>query len=339
MSRRRENRQTMGLAKAGRRRERTARRKHRPRRQRYSSLSLSEINMTNRRLRKAVVALLGTTALGTASLTAQAAQSVYTPNGSGGWVAFSTGDPVGALTGTASQASTNGGIYTWDGHNNTSMDPSAAGYGWGHNAKFYYFELTTASDITITQTELTNTANFNPAFTIWKTAGYTNPGDVNGNGHSFEQTGLSSLPGINNATPWLSDPNSGGATDYLGYANTGPTGWINGAGKTIANGQVGAGFTGSFSATTGGSVAQMILQNLAIGKYLIAAGSNTACGSFGSNTLAACPTSGLTGSYSFSIAQSAATPAPVPIPAAVWLFGSALAGLGVIGQRKDRSAA
>jgi hypothetical protein len=30
--------------------------------------------------------------------------------------------------------------------------------------------------------------------------------------------------------------------------------------------------------------------------------------------------------------------APVPIPAAVWLFGSALAGLGVIGRRKDQAA-
>lgn len=30
--------------------------------------------------------------------------------------------------------------------------------------------------------------------------------------------------------------------------------------------------------------------------------------------------------------------APVPLPAAVWLFGSALAGLGVIGRRRDRRA-
>lgn len=31
--------------------------------------------------------------------------------------------------------------------------------------------------------------------------------------------------------------------------------------------------------------------------------------------------------------------APVPIPAAVWLFGSALAGMGVVGRRKDKPAA
>lgn len=30
--------------------------------------------------------------------------------------------------------------------------------------------------------------------------------------------------------------------------------------------------------------------------------------------------------------------APVPVPAAVWLFGSALAGMGVIGRRKERKA-
>ena len=29
--------------------------------------------------------------------------------------------------------------------------------------------------------------------------------------------------------------------------------------------------------------------------------------------------------------------APVPIPAAVWLFGSALAGMGIIGRRKSQS--
>jgi hypothetical protein len=29
----------------------------------------------------------------------------------------------------------------------------------------------------------------------------------------------------------------------------------------------------------------------------------------------------------------------VPVPAAVWLFGSALAGMGVIGRRKDKAAA
>lgn len=33
------------------------------------------------------------------------------------------------------------------------------------------------------------------------------------------------------------------------------------------------------------------------------------------------------------------TTAPVPVPAAVWLFGSALAGMGVIGRRKERAKA
>jgi hypothetical protein len=40
--------------------------------------------------------------------------------------------------------------------------------------------------------------------------------------------------------------------------------------------------------------------------------------------------------YVLNISQAVA---PVPIPAAAWLFGSALAGLGVIGRRKDKAAA
>ncbi len=38
--------------------------------------------------------------------------------------------------------------------------------------------------------------------------------------------------------------------------------------------------------------------------------------------------------YSLSI-----TSAPVPVPAAVWLFGSALAGMGVLGRRKEKATA
>jgi len=38
--------------------------------------------------------------------------------------------------------------------------------------------------------------------------------------------------------------------------------------------------------------------------------------------------------YKLNITTSA-----VPVPAAVWLFGSALAGMGIIGRRKDRAVA
>lgn len=48
---------------------------------------------------------------------------------------------------------------------------------------------------------------------------------------------------------------------------------------------------------------------------------------------------GGTGSADDAVAYSVlVTTSPVPVPAAVWLFGSALAGMGVIGRRRQRTA-
>lgn len=59
---------------------------------------------------------------------------------------------------------------------------------------------------------------------------------------------------------------------------------------------------------------------LAAGDYTLYIGGNTSDTSAGKN-------------FALSISAS-----PVPVPAAVWLFGSALAGLGAIGRRKDKAA-
>lgn len=45
-----------------------------------------------------------------------------------------------------------------------------------------------------------------------------------------------------------------------------------------------------------------------------------------------------TGVDNYKLAISSSLTAPVPVPAAVWLFGSALAGMGVIGRRKKKGA-
>jgi len=265
------------------------------------------------KLQKAVAVALAGSALGATALPANAQNTYYVPN-----TTIGVGAPtVGALPASYTVAGTVP-IFAWDGHNNT---PGGLGYGWGHNAHWVVFNLTSATALDIKMTDTTtggNAGNFNSAFTLWSTAGYTDPGGVSGSGHSFSQVSTASASG------WLTNAAEGGVTGFIGYANSGPTGWNN------ANGEaVGAGGGGSF--TVGGHNAELVTGVLAPGQYLMALGGSLACGSFAGNNLASCGSLTGSGSYSLTISQ-------VPIPAAVWLLGSALAGMGVIGRRKDRAA-
>lgn len=83
-------------------------------------------------------------------------------------------------------------------------------------------------------------------------------------------------------------------------------------------------YVGHDSTTTDGGSVTHVFNNLAAGKYLLWIGGN-----------------GATNSNEFYKANLsvAAVPAAVPVPAAVWLFGSALAGMGIIGRRRDKPVA
>jgi hypothetical protein len=274
-------------------------------------------------LHKAIRSVLAGAALAGASMGVNA-QTILTPNGSGGWAVWD-GSDAATLTGAASRTAS-GGIYTWDGHNNSGAGSATAGYGWGHNTNWYVFNLTTASNVTIT--EASSSTNFNPAFTVFASGGYQDPNNSYGNGHSYGHVNDASVAG-QGPTPWLTDCSYGGCvTATVGYANSGPTGWVDGSGATVGSGAVDAGYAGTFSVSQG--LATMTLYNLAAGEYVIPVGSDGACGSFLGNSMAACPTSNISGSYTLTLTQSA-----VPVPGAIWLFGSVLAGWGFSGRRKN----
>jgi hypothetical protein len=203
---------------------------------------------------------------------------------------------------------------------------------WGHAGAWFTFMTHNALDTTITVTS--NTAgNMSPGFTIWRTDGEFD-GGTGGTGeapnvlsgpqqtpHSFNQLGAAG----DNGTKWMTDASiTGGNTangmlETMGYVNsgsvTGSTAWDNNAGSgnsaILGAGDIFSG-TGSFSSVAGTS-ATMELDNLAAGWYAI-----YISGADGS----------LTGSpMSLSVSQ-------VPVPAAVYLFGSALVGLFASSRRK-----
>jgi hypothetical protein len=270
----------------------------------------------NRKLHKTILLVLGAAAAVGMSSNASAQNANYisgttSSNNPPASQAALTAIP----TGSTYSATATLGVFTWDGNNNVF----GQGWGWGHNANFYIFNLgSNDTTLDIKQTKVTG-VNFNPAFTLWKTTGYSDPAFDSASGHTFSQVSSASKSG------WLTNPAEGGVTGTLGYANSGPTGWLNGNGETVGAGSAG-------SSVVAGSSAELILSGLSSGGYLLVVGSDLACGTFAGNTLAACPTTFLSGSYNLTITPSVSA---VPIPAAVWLFGSALAGLGVFGRRKS----
>jgi hypothetical protein len=169
---------------------------------------------------------------------------------------------------------------------------------WGHNADFGLFHLNAASDVTITVAA--DGSPLSPGFSVWQ-------GWDTSAGSSRHQTWL-----INGA-PKLSAGASGVLGSSLGT------------------------FEGTAYTSTSGGSATLTLTNLAAGDYTLILGGfsdKTCTGSAGSSCTFVGGQGGTNAKYQVSFSTAAA--APVPIPAAVWLFGSALAGLGVIGRRKDQ---
>lgn len=229
---------------------------------------------------------------------------------------------IGDLPASYTKPSASLPIFAWDGHNN-SIDTNPAspnysvGFGWGHNSHWITFNLPSPTAISIQMLAAsggTQQVNFNSAFTLWSTAGYTDPAGQ-GNGHTFSHVSTASRAGSGNL-PWLTDPAAGNVTGFVGYANSGPTGWVNGAGITVGNGAElnGSGFVDTV--TIGNHNATLVTKVLPAGKYLMAVGGSYACGVFLSNNLATCPTGG-SGAYTLKIDQvitPLVTPTPTPTP-------------------------
>jgi len=205
---------------------------------------------------------------------------------------------IGDLAYGGSTVSLNGNLLPqgWNGSNN-------GGLGWGHNSDWYRLQVTATGSLDL-RVQAT-ASGVQPAFSLWSTG--TSGFDTSiGGAHSYSQIGDNSdWSGVSTPFVGLANNNAGGCAPLSQCGNSyGP-----GPGPGAA-----PGVTASIGSEGAFSYAQLFLPNVTAGSwYLIAVG-----GSGGSG-----------GGYTIS-----AGPAAVPIPAAVWLFGSALAGVGAIGRRR-----
>ena len=273
----------------------------------------------NNKLKFTVRSLLAGAALAVASCEASAAGAVTVSNTwLGGDNVLSANETIS--TSAMSLADTAGGRAGWTG--NSALNFSA----WGHAVRWLSFQVAAANQ-TVYITDSVTSGNRDLAFTVWASNGAfdggTGSGDVSNSStdpHSTNVVGQLGDAGTN----WMHGLN-GNALATLAYVNmggaygSGVTDW----GETIGSGVNQVDNSGLYfsalSGSTGLGFAQLIFQNLAPGWYTVAAG--------GANNA-------LTGVAGQQLAVST-----VPVPAAVYLLGSALAGMGIIGRRRERQAA
>lgn len=220
-------------------------------------------------------------------------------------------NPGSTLTSTAANANKN----AWS-------DNSALTYNaWGMNGGWLSFNLTSTATTTVSATS--NGSLIAPAFTLYRTdvpwTGSTvgTSGGTNGTLMSFSGVALVGQNGIGWAVSPLPTPNATGVVETLGYANSGPAHLANAFGQTVYTGAHDVSMDNLYetgiNGSTGAGLASLTLQNLVAGNYTIfVSGANSA--------LAGGP---------INVNVSA-----VPLPGAVWLFGSALVGL--IGAKRRK---
>lgn len=207
---------------------------------------------------------------------------------------------------------------------------------WGHNADFGLLHLDNNGDVTITVSGISTasgeligngTQNLRPGFTIWK--GW----DSNaGTRHTTWQKNGAPGPGFS----YADDP-------FPGAQSMKQSGEIRQASdikalvagvdySAITKSGVGTGATAYNPVAN--STATMVLLGLAAGDYTIVIGGF--CGRNGNVSSGAlqCST-GSNNQYKASISLVNGT-SSVPVPAAAWLFGPALAGLGMFRRRVKR---
>lgn len=279
------------------------------------------------KLRIAVKSILAGTALSLASTGAYATGAVSLQSWVGGDNVIGAGETISSLT-----LGNNKNSYT----DNAALNNSA----WGHAGKWFTFQLTSVNDITITAANVTG--DVKNAFSVWASganswdagtaiSAETNGASATGNTpHSFNVTGQLGSAG----TYWMSSPTvvtpgapdnvSGGGNmlETLAYVNAGNAHLNNDWGENILAGVNQVSTTGTYfsgvTGSTGLNSAQLTLLDLQPGWYTIFQGGAD---------------SSVLGTSSFNLTVSS-----VPLPAAVYLFGSALAGL-IASNRKKQLAA
>jgi hypothetical protein len=193
---------------------------------------------------------------------------------------------------------------------------------WGMQGSWYSFNLTSASDIIIKANAAAGAMD--PAFTLYKTAGYYAGATVGPDATTLASNGaIHSFSGVaqagQNGLIWATGPT--GILDTLAYVNSGNAHVANAFGQAVNAGFNQVDTSNLYaSAVTGSGVfgsglAEMDLTNLAAGYYTIFIG-------------------GANGALAGSAINL--NVAAVPVPGAVWLFGSAL--MGLIGAQRKKMA-
>ncbi|MDD2758669.1 MAG: hypothetical protein PHH11_00085 [Methylomonas sp.] len=209
-------------------------------------------------------------------------------------------------------------------------NPSLTYDAWGMQAAFTNFYLeTSAQSVTI---DARSSAGNYPAFSIFRTnvaysgatVGVDTPAELTGQIHKFNSVGQAGDPGIMWAT------GADGIVETLGYVSSSSNNYVNSYGGVIDSGahdvsisdlyETGAtgviGVTGNPAFANTKRYATLTLTDLQAGWYALFVGGADNAGTGGSISV----------SVTASAAASTYVPTTVPVPGAVWLFGSALAG-------------
>jgi hypothetical protein len=162
-------------------------------------------------------------------------------------------------------------------------NPDLDGSAWAHTGAFWVVQLNALPEVRI-RVHAADGAELAPGLSVWATGAAAFDGGTTGFGtetstagfgtpHSFNAFGALGDPG----TLWMQDGQGGNAQELLGYAVSGPSvvgmaGW----GETIETGAYDARLTNDFasavSGRTGAGFAELTLENVAAGWYLIYVG-------------------------------------------------------------------
>lgn len=214
-----------------------------------------------------------------------------------------------------------------------SDNPNLDFSSWAHTGAWWQFHLMGTADVTV-RVDAQQPGSFAPGVSVW-TSG-ANPFDGGttafggetsdagfGTPHSFNSTGQVG----NRGTLWMTDGQGGNMLEHLGYAISGPThlspstGWDEDFVTGAHDGSATSLFESGVSGSTGAGFVELLLSDLQAGYYTLYVGGTDASLSGGL--------------YNLSVSAASA----VPVPAAVWLFGSGLLGLVGMARRQGQAEA
>ena len=324
--------------------------------------------MKKNNLHKAILAALSVSAMAAYSTQANAFNSTNIGTFTGATISEDSTTPFKAFSDYG--AKNQGWVHTAKFFTLTVGDATAIATGTTYDVQL---KMMGRGDLNLSNTALA--AINNPSFAVWTAGtGTINTGSVAGQGHGWNPTRGIDEVGVdvngNSGEIWTNSMlgSAGvlsGHEGLIGYVNSGPTYTLinsfdplggqaqtetgaevhdavsNGALNTTSltwltdPGASSTSFTNNYyrDSTTGNTVgtapdyAMMLLSGLKAGNYLIALGGS--CPDLeGTAATAGC---GNGNQFTFEVSA-----APVPVPGAVWLFGSAMAGLVGISRRKKK---